>query len=70
MLFLALSMSITHIIFDFDGVLIDTEGIYTEANSRCLKAYNKIFTNEMKSAQMGRKKEEGNFILEKEFYCL
>lgn len=51
--------SITHIIFDFDGVLVDTEGLYTIANSQCLESYGKVFTNEMKIAQMGRKKDEG-----------
>ncbi|KAI1714144.1 haloacid dehalogenase-like hydrolase domain-containing protein [Ditylenchus destructor] len=52
-------LNITHIIFDFDGVLIDSERQYTIANSRCLANFGGgPFTVEMKNAQMGRKKPE------------
>lgn len=47
---------ITHIIFDFDGILVDSERQYSAANALCLEPYGKCFTNEMKIAQMGRKK--------------
>lgn len=47
---------ITHVIFDFDGILVDSERQYSKANELCLKPYGKCFTNELKIAQMGRKK--------------
>lgn len=55
---------ITHVIFDFDGVLIDSERQYSAANALCLEPYGKTFTNAIKVAQMGRKKPDAvNFYL-------
>jgi beta-phosphoglucomutase-like phosphatase (HAD superfamily) len=39
-------MFITHVIFDFDGILVDTERLYSKANEHVLKKYyGKTFTN-------------------------
>uniref|UniRef100_A0A915DNQ4 Uncharacterized protein n=1 Tax=Ditylenchus dipsaci TaxID=166011 RepID=A0A915DNQ4_9BILA len=48
--------TITHIIFDFDGVLIDSERQYSVANTKCLALFGRIFT-------MGRKKAESVEVL-------
>ena len=39
---------VTHVIFDFDGLLVDTETAYTKANSELLKKYGKEFTMDLK----------------------
>ncbi|KAI1726660.1 (DL)-glycerol-3-phosphatase 2 [Ditylenchus destructor] len=55
---------ITHVIFDFDGVLLDSERQYSVANSRCLANFGGgPFTVEMKAAQMGRKKPDAVRVL-------
>jgi len=51
------SHRITHVIFDFDGVLLDSERAYSAANSKTLELYGKQFNNQMKAAMMGRSKE-------------
>lgn len=38
---------VTHVVFDLDGVLLDTEKLYSVANSRCLERYGCTFTTEM-----------------------
>ncbi|KAL6735662.1 hypothetical protein Aduo_006079 [Ancylostoma duodenale] len=40
--------AVTHIIFDFDGLLVDTEPCYTIANQAILGKYGREFTTEMK----------------------
>ncbi|EPB75960.1 HAD hydrolase, family IA, variant 3 [Ancylostoma ceylanicum] len=47
--------AVTHIIFDFDGLLVDTEPCYTIANQAILGRYGREFTVEMKGMMMGRK---------------
>lgn len=42
---------VTHVIYDFDGLLVDTEPLYTLANSRCLEAHGKEFTMDIKSGE-------------------
>jgi len=54
---------ITHVIFDFDGVLIDSEQVYSNVNQAMLSKYGKTFTLEMKLAMMGTKKSEAVAIL-------
>lgn len=53
------STNITHVIFDFDGVLLDTEKIFYEANSKCFKTYGLEYTRKLKQGQMGRPLAEG-----------
>lgn len=50
--------SITHVIFDFDGIILDTERVYSEANDNTLRLFGKSFNNELKSGMMGRVKED------------
>lgn len=50
---------ITHVIFDFDGVLLDTETIFYKANLHCFQHYGLQYTREIKQGQMGRPLKEG-----------
>lgn len=54
---------ITHIIFDLDGLLIDTESQYTQATSSYCENFGKTFTWELKAKQMGRKPLEAARVL-------
>lgn len=45
--------NVTHVIFDFDGLLMDTESCYTEATNRVAAPYGKIFTPVHKSMVIG-----------------
>ncbi|WKX98079.1 hypothetical protein Q1695_013626 [Nippostrongylus brasiliensis] len=49
---------VTHVIFDFDGLLVDTEPSYTLANEAMLKKFNRKFTMDHKLNMMGRKSME------------
>ncbi|KAF5298495.1 hypothetical protein FQR65_LT01274 [Abscondita terminalis] len=44
---------VTHVIFDLDGLILDTESIYTEATNNVVQQYGKIYTWEIKSQIMG-----------------
>ncbi len=46
-------MSITHVIFDLDGTLLDSEGLYTEAAQFVALQHGKTFTLELKRRCMG-----------------
>ncbi|KAL3117853.1 hypothetical protein niasHT_006285 [Heterodera trifolii] len=61
-----MASTITHVVFDLDGVLIDTERHYTTANERTLEKFGAKFTREMKLKMMGRKKTEAVTVLLKE----
>ena len=50
-------------IFDMDGLLINTEDLYTKALSIFCRKYGKEFTMEIKMKQMGRKTEESARVL-------
>ena len=45
---------ITHLIYDFDGLLLDTEPIYCEVNQMIASRYGKQFTPEIHRMIMGR----------------
>ncbi|XP_059636276.1 (DL)-glycerol-3-phosphatase 2 [Cornus florida] len=47
--------SITHVIFDMDGLLLDTEKFYTEVQETILARYNKTFDWALKAKMMGKK---------------
>lgn len=47
--------SITHVIFDMDGLLLDTEKFYTEVQEIILARYNKTFDWSLKAKMMGKK---------------
>ena len=46
--------SITHIIYDMDGLLLDTELLHERVNSEVARRYGKTFTTEAKMAIAGR----------------
>jgi len=58
-----LDMSITHCIFDLDGLLLDTESIYTECLQKLCAPYGKNFTTETKLKMMGKSSLEAGRIL-------
>lgn len=49
---------ITHVIFDLDGLLLNTEPIYTRVNAEILEQYGKTYTMEMKAATCGMRADE------------
>ena len=49
---------ITHIIYDNDGLLLDTEPFYTEAHQAVAARYGKTFDWSIKSKIIGRKAED------------
>ena len=55
--------TITQVIFDNDGLLLDTEGLYSEILQKILDDYGKKFTNEVKFKQMGRPTKEAAQVL-------
>eukprot|EP00002_Diphylleia_rotans_P008091 TRINITY_DN1779_c0_g2_i1.p1 TRINITY_DN1779_c0_g2~~TRINITY_DN1779_c0_g2_i1.p1 ORF type:complete len:176 (-),score=37.55 TRINITY_DN1779_c0_g2_i1:520-1047(-) len=44
---------ITHVIFDLDGTLLDTESIYTQVTSEIVSRYGKTYDWALKSRMMG-----------------
>ncbi|VDM54261.1 unnamed protein product [Angiostrongylus costaricensis] len=54
----AVKPTISHVIFDFDGLLVDTEPSYTLANQAMLSRFGREFTMDMKARMMGRKNLE------------
>uniref|UniRef100_A0A0D9X5R4 glycerol-1-phosphatase n=1 Tax=Leersia perrieri TaxID=77586 RepID=A0A0D9X5R4_9ORYZ len=47
--------TISHVIFDMDGLLLDTEGFYTEVQEKILARYGKVFDWSLKAKMMGKK---------------
>ncbi|KAL9242267.1 hypothetical protein vseg_016286 [Gypsophila vaccaria] len=58
--------TITHVIFDMDGLLLDTEKFYTEVQEAILARYNKTFDWSLKAKMMGRKAIEAARIFVEE----
>ena len=53
----------SHVIFDLDGVLLDTEKLYTEATQAVVGEYGKVFDWSLKSRMMGRHELEAAQLL-------
>lgn len=49
---------VTHVIFDMDGLLINTEDLYTQLFTKICAEYGTTYTFECKANSMGRKRLE------------
>ncbi|MQM06941.1 hypothetical protein Taro_039782 [Colocasia esculenta] len=58
----AAKASITHVIFDMDGLLLDMEGFYTLVQERILARYRKTFDWSLKAKMMGKKAIEAAWV--------
>ncbi|XP_073255781.1 pseudouridine-5'-phosphatase-like [Porites lutea] len=57
------SKKCTHVIFDLDGLMLDTEIIYTRVTQEILNPYGKVFDWSVKSKMMGRSTQEAARVL-------
>ncbi|KAJ0746378.1 putative glycerol-1-phosphatase [Helianthus annuus] len=57
---------ITHVIFDMDGLLLDTEKFYTEVQEIILSRFNKTFDWSLKAKMMGKKAIEAAHVFVEE----
>lgn len=60
---MAVRDKITHVIFDMDGTLLDTEPVYTIATQEILAKYGKKFEWSLKSKMMGQRAIDAARIL-------
>ncbi|NEQ96723.1 MAG: HAD-IA family hydrolase [Cyanothece sp. SIO2G6] len=56
-------MSITHIIYDCDGLLLDTETLHVQVNSAIASRYDRTFTRDIHHAMIGRPAHQSMQIL-------
>ncbi|XP_064615020.1 pseudouridine-5'-phosphatase-like [Liolophura sinensis] len=54
---------ITHVVFDMDGLLLDTENLYTIATQAVTSQYGKDYSYDIKEKCMGRSEREGSHII-------
>ncbi|RLN03449.1 hypothetical protein C2845_PM13G07810 [Panicum miliaceum] len=55
--------AISHVIFNMDGLLLDTEGFYTAVQEKILARYGKVFDWSVKAKMMGKTTAESTSIL-------
>ncbi|OQR88100.1 haloacid dehalogenase-like hydrolase domain containing 1 [Achlya hypogyna] len=56
-------MAVRYVLFDMDGLLLDTERVYSEVTSEILARFGKEFTWDVKSRMMGQKEYDAAKIL-------
>lgn len=57
--------NVSHVIFDMDGLLLDTEGLYTEVTQRIVGRYGKTYDWSIKAHMIGRPAlESARFLVE------
>ncbi len=54
---------VTHVIYDMDGLLLDTEHYYTEVTQKIVARYGKTFDWSLKSQMIGKKAADSAAIL-------
>ena len=54
-----MSPNISCLIYDMDGLLLDTEGIYTEVTQQIVGEYGKVFDWSVKEKIIGRRADTG-----------
>ncbi|XP_031481889.1 (DL)-glycerol-3-phosphatase 2 isoform X1 [Nymphaea colorata] len=59
--------AITHVIFDMDGLLLDTEKFYTIVQEKILSKYGKSFDWSVKAKMMGKKALDAAMVLIHEY---
>ena len=57
---------ISAVIYDMDGLLLDTERLYSQAANSVINPYGKSITNELKSRMIGRPAIESAKLLVEE----
>lgn len=57
---------VTHILFDIDGLLLDTEGLYEEIIGNICKKFGGEYTEEVRQNLLGRKEQDCAAIVVKE----
>ncbi|KAM7249676.1 hypothetical protein ACFE04_026788 [Oxalis oulophora] len=57
---------ITHVVFDMDGLLLDTEKFYDEVQEAILARYNKRYDWSLKAKMMGKKAIEASRVFVEE----
>ena len=53
-----MSARVKCVLFDMDGLLLDTENLYTEGTQRILSEFGHVYDWEFKSQLMGKRTEE------------
>ena len=58
-----MTRAITHVIYDVDGLLLDTEPFYTQAHQAMAARYGKVFDWTVKSKMIGRRAEDSAEVI-------